>query len=190
MKKGIVLLIVFLGWGSVFSYPLRDKEEGVIQKGKEITNQIGKKLVQTVLQAVGRGGVKEGVGYCHVQAVPLTDSLSKKYGVEVRRVALRYRNERNKPTKLEEVILSKWERSEKELGTIPSEEVHVNTAGDSLYFRPIILQPTCQMCHGKVGETLSDENYALIQAKYPKDKAIGFSPGDLRGMWVVRFTNH
>ena len=52
------------------------------------------------------------------------------------------------------------------------------------YVEPILLQPVCVMCHG---QTLAPEIAAQIKAQYPMDKAVGFQPGDLRGVFWVEY---
>jgi hypothetical protein len=48
------------------------------------------------------------------------------------------------------------------------------------YFRRITVEPACLACHGA-----EDDRPAFIQAAYPDDKAYGFAPGDLRGVYSV-----
>lgn len=56
-----------------------------------------------------------------------------------------------------------------------------------LFYKPIVLgMPACLQCHGKPDD-LSVNALAAIQAKYPDDKALDFSMGELRGMWRITF---
>lgn len=55
------------------------------------------------------------------------------------------------------------------------------------FYAPIKVNAMCLQCHGKVGETLKSEDYAVIQKYYPNDKAVGYVDGDLRGMWSIQF---
>jgi len=47
--------------------------------------------------------------------------------------------------------------------------------------------PLCEKCHGKIGSTLKEADYASIKSLYPEDMAIGYKTGDLRGMWSISF---
>ena len=60
---------------------------------------------------------------------------------------------------------------------------------DVRYFAPIILKSECLKCHGSVGSDIKDETYALIKNLYPKDEAVGFQEGELRGIWSLNFGN-
>lgn len=67
----------------------------------------------------------------------------------------------------------------------PSDRTPVTTAlpdGRSAYVEPILTQPLCLTCHGKV---LAPEVAARIRELYPEDEAVGFEVGDLRGVFWV-----
>ena len=55
------------------------------------------------------------------------------------------------------------------------------------YYAHIILTQPCLACHGNIGTDIWEEDYQLIKSLYPEDLATGFTPGDLRGMWRIRF---
>ena len=52
------------------------------------------------------------------------------------------------------------------------------------YIEPIVLQEVCVMCHG---HQLAPGIAAQIKTQYPMDKAVGFKPGDLRGVFWVEY---
>ena len=57
-----------------------------------------------------------------------------------------------------------------------------------MYYKPIKTgMPTCLKCHGSSAE-IESKTLALINEKYPDDKAVGYSQGDLRGMWKIKFS--
>jgi len=47
--------------------------------------------------------------------------------------------------------------------------------------RPIPTAAPCLQCHGRA-ERLSTDVRAFIKSAYPKDRAVGFDAGDLRGL--------
>ena len=59
--------------------------------------------------------------------------------------------------------------------------------GYPTFFAPILDKGLCLTCHGIVGETLLPENDEKIKTLYPEDKAVGYSEGDLRGVWSIMF---
>lgn len=48
------------------------------------------------------------------------------------------------------------------------------------YFRRITVQPSCMACHGA-----KEERPTFVKTGYPEDRAHGFEPGDLRGVYSV-----
>lgn len=48
--------------------------------------------------------------------------------------------------------------------------------------RPIVVEPVCVSCHGR---EITPEIAAVLDARYPNDRARGYEPGDLRGaLWA------
>ncbi len=105
-------------------------------------------------------------------------SLSESYGWTVRQVATRFRNPANAADSTlaglfsafesDSALVSVWHRSPD--GTGPGWR----------YSRRITVEQSCLACHGT-----QDERPAFIQSGYPDDRAFGFEPGDLRGLYVV-----
>jgi hypothetical protein len=51
------------------------------------------------------------------------------------------------------------------------------------YVEPITIQPPCLACHGTQLDAAVRQKLAEL---YPEDRATGFAPGELRGMfWVT-----
>lgn len=48
------------------------------------------------------------------------------------------------------------------------------------YFRRIVVEPSCLACHGA-----EEERPDFVKRGYPQDRAHGFRPGDLRGVYSV-----
>lgn len=146
-----------------------------------------KTLSGELMQAMKRGGVKEAIPYCQLSAYPLTDSIARKQGVELKRAAVRYRNPENKATAREAEVYARYQEQIQN-GQSPKPVVERYEGVVSMY-APIVLQGQCVSCHGKVGEGITTENYEIIKAKYPDDRAVNFAPGDLRGIWHVTFSD-
>jgi hypothetical protein len=153
--------------------------------GAEITGMAFASLSSNLMRAIEESGVEGAIDFCHIAALPLTDSVGINHQVSIKRVASKYRNPSNAPDGWESELLEyyaqldKKDLSQDSLITLPN--------GEKVYTKPIILQGACIQCHGEIGKDIDLANYRAILKKYPEDKAVGFSPGDLRGMWVVRF---
>lgn len=151
-----------------------------MKSGDEISDEMQKVLLQNVSQAVEKGGTDYAVEFCNVQAMPLTDSISKQHGVEIQRVTDKNRNPLNGLS--ESVDLATWEK----MNVDAQEYLEETEDGAVYYYKPIRMgMPTCIKCHGGP-EDISESTLSIIQEKYPEDKALGYEMGDLRGMWKIK----
>lgn len=153
-------------------------------KGKMITEQSFKALSGELMAALQEGGVQNAVGYCHLQASPIIDSLSNAHKVAIFRVSDQYRNPENKPDKADLAVMDAYRQQMQQGREL---QPHLEFTGDQItYYAPITIQnPACLLCHGTPGETIEQENYDFILSKYPGDLATGYQQGDLRGLWKV-----
>lgn len=155
-------------------------------QGMEITTEAFGKLSGELKMALNSGGVASALPYCNLMAYPLTDSVAEKHGVILRRTALRFRNPDNAPTEAETAQLNAFAAALQE-GSHPEPELK-RGANAPVFYRPILLQEGCLKCHGTPEEDIAGADLERIRELYPDDKAVGFRPGELRGMWVLEFT--
>jgi hypothetical protein len=167
---------------------LSESERSVyLEKGKTIAGATFAVLSSQLQSAMQEGGVGSAIEYCQVNAYPLVDSLSKVHNAAIRRTTLKVRNPDDQPTELEREILEAYARKDaagEQIGPM----VRALKGQEVIFFAPIRTNAFCLQCHGVPGQTLSEENYALIRRHYPEDQAIGYQDGDLRGMWSIRFS--
>ena len=52
------------------------------------------------------------------------------------------------------------------------------------FYKPIRIMELCTRCHGDRA-AFGPELAEILKEKYPDDKAVGYRPGELRGMFVV-----
>lgn len=157
-------------------------------EGRRIAKAGFEALSQKLMQAMEAGGVSHAISFCHANADTLTDSISARSGARVRRVAVQNRNPANAPDAQERALFKAFAAQKAQGRDLKTADTAVVLApGKVLFAKPILLQPQCLACHGKVGETVSEADYGEIQKRYPGDRAVGFSPGDLRGMWAIYF---
>lgn len=191
MKKSVIVAMVLIsglmwtcGPDSGSDSAKKWSEEEVMKTGSEVTKSVGMTLIKTVQQKMSEGGVESALGYCEANALAITDSLSEKHGVKVKRTALKIRNPKNNPNDEERKVLTKMAGQAE-----PQAEWTTTDDGGAVYYQPIELQAFCQTCHGTPGESMTVQTDSLIKAHYPEDQATGFSEDDLRGMWVVTFND-
>ncbi len=156
-----------------------------MEDGKKIAYNTFTTLSSNLQKAMKEGGVPNAAKYCNLAASSLVDSLEQIHHVDIKRTSLKVRNQNNKPTQRELDQLNAYQKQfdAKEKLEPSLQQLEKGMA----FYAPIHLMDLCQKCHGKVGETLKSEDYAIIQDLYPDDEAIDFVAGDLRGMWSITF---
>ncbi len=134
---------------------------------------------------INEEGMEGAIGFCNIEALPLTTLFEDDLRVAIRRATSLTRNPKNAPTELEAEALNYYQRLRSE-GTPLEDIVYQSRGGEAHYFKPIFIQPHCLSCHGNV---TNQPYYKKIKELYPGDKAIDYQEGDLRGIWSVKFKN-
>lgn len=198
MKKYYILAFLFAGMLLNFiacdSQPKQPETEATSQietekylaKGQQIAGATFTALSGKLQAAMKEGGVPNAVEYCSLAAYPMVDSLSKVHGATIRRTSLEVRNPKDAPAPAERQVLDQYEKADaagEELKPIAQQL----EGGGVAFYAPIRVNELCLQCHGVLGETMTEENYAVIKETYPEDQAIGYADGDLRGMWSIEF---
>lgn len=184
MKRIIVLFSVIVFVACSPQSDLKDKPSKLVQ-GKEIAGASFEALSSKLMRAMGDGGPENAVEFCNIEALPLTDSLSKHFGVTIKRSALKYRNAKNKPDSSELAALIKYSEEIGQGGQPKPYMIKVN--GKERFIAPIPTKALCLNCHGIPGVNITESVEAKINTTYQNDMAIGFQEGDLRGIWSITF---
>lgn len=156
------------------------EEQEAIDRGKSITQNTFTVLSSELKQSMSEGGIENAINYCNINALPITAQLSKENNAIIKRTSLKVRNPKNAPSDQEEMVLREFEKM-MDSGKPLTNKVMQNEQM-TMFYAPIITQELCLKCHGAKSDIAE---YDFILSKYPNDKAIGFSTGDLRGMWSV-----
>lgn len=158
-------------------------DEEYLLEGKTIVENTFKALSGQLKQALAEGGIPNALSFCNVNAIPLTDSLSNKYNVIIKRTSDKPRNSLNFPTENEQKIIDDYlaDAENRKPVLVKNEE------GQVMFYAPILTKELCLNCHGKAGETLLTENHEIIKTLYPNDQAIGYDVGEFRGIWSIMF---
>ncbi len=156
-----------------------------VEKGNEIVKNTFGVLKKNLFGAISNGGVVHAMEFCNEKAYGLTDSLSRAYNAKIERVAVKYRNPDNEAKGTDIEVSESFESILAE-GSQPKETV-IEEGDKVVFYKPIVLIDKCVICHGDPEKEIGEETYAKIKELYPEDKAIGFKPGDLRGLWKITF---
>lgn len=153
--------------------------------GKEITGEVFSEMRANLLAALQEEGVKGALKYCNQHASIITSEMEKKFDVHIQRLSHLPRNPENEAL-AEDLHLAENYMQQLALGVVP-ESIVKEINGKTLFYAPIITQTPCLNCHGEPGKNMKEDDYAYIKSLYPKDKAIGFSENQLRGIWKITF---
>jgi hypothetical protein len=130
------------------------------------------------------------MGFCSVSAMKITQDLNDKLpnNATLRRTALKLRNPENKADTIDIEVMNGFTKAieEKTLDLEKPLKV-VNDGNTTRVYRALVTIPMCLQCHGT---NISKEVNDTIKALYPKDEAIGFAEGTLRGVIVAEIKNH
>lgn len=188
MKKLFLFLFitsVFIGCGQDSSLT-DDQVEQYTKQGKTIAQASFKALSGQLKTAMKGGGVEAAVGFCNAAALPLTDSLSKKHGAVIKRTSLKLRNPQNAPDSMELKMLKIYLQMSRMRNPVMVPKILEKNEDEIQFFAPIVIKnETCLKCHGIIGQTMKEEDYAIIKKHYPNDEAIDYRMGKFRGMWSI-----
>jgi hypothetical protein len=184
--KNLLTVLVFMAMLSCDN-SLTDKEkQEYSDKGKEIAQASFNALSEKLTEQMKMGGTAQAIPFCNIEAMPLTQQLSAKYNVAIKRTSNKLRNQKNKPTERELEIINNYHKlisDNKEI--MPIVEVDINNIKH--FYTPIIVKANCLVCHGKPDEFVTMKTDSIIKSLYPNDKAVGYNEGDLRGIWSITF---
>jgi hypothetical protein len=147
-------------------------------RGAELLKPFKLELMQA-LQAGLAQGPAEAISACRIEAPQIAQSLSTD-GVRMGRTSHRLRNPANTAPDWVTPVLDDYLADV--AGRLPR---RVDLPGGMHgYIEPIGIKPLCLACHG---EALAPEVAVRIGELYPKDRATGFTEGDLRGVFWVEY---
>jgi len=155
-------------------------------KGKEIAMGTFK-VFKGKIESVGKTkGLPEVVNFCNAKARTLTDSIGKANHVLIQRTSNRLRNDKNKANADQQAVINNYLEAQERRDELKP-LVMKDDEGFVHFYAPIKLKKKCLQCHGKPNVEISEQVLAVIKKKYPSDKATGFSEGELRGIWDIKF---
>jgi cytochrome c553 len=157
-----------------------------VSRGRKYAMGTKQALGSKLLHAVNTLGPAGAVDFCNLRASVITDSMALKYGASIKRVSDKPRNLANHADAEElafiEALKSAKVRGE-ELAPLISEK-----GGKVLAYFAIETNEMCLKCHGRKGADIGIDTWNAIAVRYPDDKAIGYGPNEIRGIFVVEMT--
>lgn len=193
MKKYFWILSLAVSFSVLVSCTKKADEISVTENQKEEMRKTAgdflKHLKGILVNEIQSNGIVSAVAVCSETAHILSNNFGLERGVFIKRVSFKNRNQFNYPDEYESEILNKFasmkQRGELNENSEHSEIITVEEIKYIKYMKPIFIQAECLNCHGKENE-IADPVKKIINKEYPQDKAIGYSPGDLRGAVSIK----
>jgi len=162
-------------------------EEAAVAEARKLTDELTDRVRTLLMRELEQGGYEGAVRACSEVAQKVTSDFSSQQGRYARRVSLGYRNPKDIPDDYERAKLEEFDRQRRE-GKLEREYYEVVSEKDGRYLRymrPLVTAKMCLNCHGQVTE-VPHAVMSQLQRRYPNDKALGYSEGDVRGAVSVR----
>ncbi len=188
IKLFYYIIIVFLLTFSACNSEKKIEQNTTIDYHKEFKKYAADYLLAlkaVLVRNLKNGGPLKAVTVCSDTAQALTKMFSDAIGLKVKRVSFKNRNPNDAPDVVEAEILKKYEKMHKNNKLTSDTETFgkytVNGKKIIRYMKPIIVEKKCLICHGNINTKIKKNIKEFLKKKYPHDKAVNYSAGDLRG---------
>lgn len=161
----------------------KKEKERVVSLGEMAVKRLMSQLKTNLGMALKEGGFAKAVDFCAGKAQELTTKVNKELIiVKVSRLSDKYRNPKDRATGEDLKVIEELKEKLKE-GKLPKYVIR-KEGNYFVYYKPIIVAPFCLNCHGEPTR-MNPEVLRVLREKYPKDKALGYKAGQLRGVFKV-----
>ncbi|TVP53951.1 MAG: DUF3365 domain-containing protein [Gemmatimonadales bacterium] len=161
----------------------------VESRGSAAADALAQGLVGRLAEAIDEQGTVGAVDFCSAEAMELTRDIAEDHdaSLELKRTTTRWRNPDNAPDEAEARVLEYLEALEaREPGSAPAALTAAGPDGSPRFYRALRTAPMCLQCHGAEAD-LDPEVRRILEARYPEDRAVGYSEGEFRGVIRVSF---
>ncbi len=159
---------------------LKISKSDMVKRGKEIAMITKKVLGKNLMGQIKKNSPVAAIGFCNNQASILADSVSNAHNVKITRVSDKPRNKNAQANSLELKMLEDYHR-QNEAGEKMKPKLIIQ-GGENIFYAPIPTNDKCMLCHG---QSIHNDIKQKIKELYPQDKAVGYSPKDIRGLWKI-----
>jgi len=164
------------------SWPIREAPPElrlVISRADLVIVTMQDAVLRELTEALDRGGPMAALGSCHLDATSVTYRLGHE-GIAAGRTSDRLRS----PTNVPPPWAANLVKAHAGARARDVEGFAVDLGTKVGVLRPIAERPICATCHGPVDRISAPVRQALAE-RYPADRAVGFSEGEIRGwFWV------
>ncbi|MBW7848923.1 MAG: DUF3365 domain-containing protein [Rhodospirillales bacterium] len=184
MLKGVMTGLLF---GCLAASPAMAQDmEALKGEAKNVMMKFGGALKGELKAGMEAGGPVNAIGVCNEKAPAIAAKVSGETGWTVRRTSHKLRNPASAPDALEQKVLQTFlDRIAKGEAAADLAFATVVEENGKKTFRFIKAIPTEELCLNCHGEKLNPEVVAKLDKVYPGDKARGFKPGEMRGVFTL-----
>jgi hypothetical protein len=161
------------------------KEADYSEIGLSYAQGTQKVLGKNLMGTIQNKGVEAAVAFCNERAYPLTDSMSTNFNARIKRVSDKPRNPKNQANEVELAHIKTFKGQVAGGATV--EPILREENGKVYFYYPIVTNTMCLNCHGTPEENITPKVYKSLSELYPQDKAIGYGPDEVRGIWSIVF---
>lgn len=153
-------------------------------RARAAVKELGEKIRSLLAAELAAGGFEGAVGVCAEKAQAETKRYAAEHGIQIRRVSTKARNPLNRPDEWERARLEEWAAALQAGETLPEFTENGKADGEYRLLVPIRIQAMCLTCHGD-DKQIPAAVKVLLKEHYPRDAAVNYRNGDLRGAFSV-----
>ena len=148
----------------------REKVEAEVSRAEVAFGALRARLMTRLTTAIADSGLAGAIDVCGTEAQAMANEIGRANGVTVGRTSFRLRNHTNAPKPWAKAFVDSAEN-----------RPMLFDLGKSVgVLAPIPAGALCVSCHGPRDRWVP-EVQAVLAKRYPKDEAVNFTEGDLRG---------
>ena len=156
--------------------PNTDAERAAVERAMTASKTLGRSLKRRLTEALA-DGPEAAVEVCAVEAQRRTAAVRQVQRVKLGRSAVKLRNPVNRgPAWVQAWLAEHGDDAPADLTPVRTVE-----GGWARFAAPIPMEGLCTPCHGDP-ETIPEGVQRVLSERYPDDEAVGFAPGELRGV--------
>lgn len=152
------------------------------QEAIGIVKKFGGTLKPELKKALQSGGAAHAIEVCSQTAPDIAQRLRKESGWYIKRVSLKNRNRDAVPDAWERRVLKQFDQRQANGESAEKMAYAEVVDGKYRFMKAQGVEPVCLTCHA---EKVAPEVEAELKARYPGDKARGYSLGQIRGAFSL-----
>jgi hypothetical protein len=158
-------------------------DDPALNEARALVKQYMKSLKTELMASLAEGGPEQAIAVCNEQAPRIAAHLSTNSTWTVARTSLKTRSETNAPDEWERGVLLAFDKQVKGGADPETLEFAEEINGEFRYMKAIPTAALCLTCHGS---EIAPPVQNRLSELYPKDQAVGYSVGELRGAFSLR----